>query len=152
MLEFFHYLHITGGILIGGSEILIGYVIYPAMLELAPEPRRDFHKAINHYAGPFMGLAVAALLVGAIGRVWVSGVISGFSDLFQGYGLMVTIALVVLIAWQAVDGPNRSRMTKAADALDTETFTALFKRGRIVSTTALIILVALMGAMRLGLY
>lgn len=152
MLEFFHYLHITGGILIGGAEILIGFVIYPAMLKLDPEPRRDFHKAINQYAGPFMGIAVLALLVGAIGRVWVSGVISGFGDLFYGYGLMVTIALVVLIAWQAFDVPNRAQMTKAADALDNKTFTARFKRGRVVSTTALIVLIGIMGALRLGLY
>lgn len=152
MFELFHYLHVSAGIFIGGSEILISYVVLPAMLKLGPQPRKDYILAINKYAGPLMVTALLALLIGAFGQVWTSGVISGFGDLFQGYGLMVTLALVVLIAWQGFDGPNRSKMTKAAEALDTEQFKTTYKRGRIATTLALTLLIALMGAMRLGLY
>ena len=152
MLEFFHYLHILSAIVLAGGEVIYGWVIAPSLLKLDAEVRRDYFTSLNAFAAKVLGIAAAGTLIGGIGRAWTSGTIAGFGDLFSGYGLMTTIALVLFILLFGLDGPNRARQQRTIESLDTDGFTRAFKVGRMTNAVLLILIVGVMGAMRLGLY
>lgn len=152
MLAFFHYIHVAAGATIIGAEIITGWVIYPAYLKLSAEQRREQFPELVRRIGPIMAGALILILIGGIGQVWVSGVVTDWGDLTYGYGLLVSLAVLTVAGWVIVDGLLRGQVDKAIEALDTEGYESGFKRLRMVSGTALVIIIGLMGAMRLGLY
>lgn len=152
MLELFHFLHVAAGATAIGGEIMLGWVIFPALLKLSPEARRDQFVIMTKMTSPIMGAALLLILVAGIGRVWVSGYVTSPSDLTHGYGLLVSLALVALIVWAGLEIVLRERLLKAADALDTAAYETGYRRVRLVSATAMLIILALMVSMRLGLY
>lgn len=152
MLELFHFLHVAAGATAIGGEIMLGWVIFPALLKLSPVARRDQFVIMTKMTSPIMGAALLLILVAGIGRVWVSGYVTSPSDLTHGYGLLVSLALVALIVWAGLEIVLRERLLKAADALDTAAYETGYRRVRLVSATAMLIILALMVSMRLGLY
>ena len=152
MLEIFHYLHIAAGATAIGGEIILGWVIFPSLLKLSPEARRDQFATMMKMTSPIMTAALLFILVGGIGQVWVSGIITSLGDLTHGYGLMVSLAVLSLLLWIGLEIPLRNRLDKASEALDTKAYTFEFKRVRLVTLAAMVVIVAIMGALRLGLY
>ena len=152
MLEFFHFLHMMAGVAFGGASLLFAWVVAPALVQMEPEARAAHFDTLVRYATPFMATTGILALVGGIGRAWTAGPIDRFRDLLSGYGLMVTLALVVFIVWGAFDGRNRGRMAKAIAAKDNEALAREVGTSRTVTSAALLVILGLMGAMRLGLY
>lgn len=152
MLQTFHFVHMIAGVVYGGSAMIFAWAILPALHRMEPEARSEHFATLQRYATPLMATAGALVLFGGIARAWVSGQIAGFGDLFSGYGLMVTLALVVFVVWQGWDGMTRTRIGRAIAANDTETLGRIVGPFRAVTSIALLIVLGLMGAMRLGLY
>jgi len=152
MFELVHFLHVISGVVYGGASLLFAWVVAPALQNMEPEARLAHYRTLVRYATPFMATAGIVVFVAGIARAWVSGAIAGFGDLFSGYGLMVTLAVVAFVVWGALDGRSRSRMTKAIEAKDSAAFAREVGPSRIITTVALLVILGLMGAMRLGLY
>jgi putative copper export protein len=152
MLATFHFVHMIAGVVYGGGVMLFAWGILPTLHRMEPEARATSFNTLQRYASPLMATAGILVLLGGIARAWVSGQIAGFGDLFSGYGLMVTLALVVFVVWQGWDGMTRARISRAIEAKDTETLGRIVGPFRWVNSIALLIILGLMGAMRLGLY
>lgn len=152
MLEFIHYLHVVSAVTYGGSVVLFGWVVAPALYRMEPDARAEHFAALEKLAAPVVaGSAILAVLTGVI-RVWLSGAVGSFGDLFSGYGLMATLAVAVIVVWQAIDTPGRARMSKAVANRDTDTFGREYRRSRTLDALALLIILGLMVSMRMGLY
>lgn len=152
MLQTFHFIHMIAGVVYGGAAVIFAWVILPALHRMQPEARGEHFTTLQRYATPVMVTAGALVFVGGIARAWVSGHISGFGDLFSGYGLMVTLAFVVFVLWQGWDGMTRTRIGRAIADGDTEALGRIVGPFRAVTSIALLVILGLMGAMRLGLY
>ncbi len=152
MLQTFHIIHVIAGVVYGGAAMLFAWVILPSLHRMEPEARIEFFKVLQGYATPLMATAGALVFFGGIARAWVSGQIDGLSGLFTGYGLMVTLAFVVFVVWQGWDGMTRARIGRVIADKDTEALGRIVGPFRAVTSIALLIVLGLMGAMRLGLY
>ena len=152
MLEFFHYVHIVFGVVWGGGSIAFSWIVLPALVLLEPTNRHDALSALAKLAGPVMVTSAILTMVGGLGRALIGGAISSVWDLSHGYGLLVSIALVVVIGWVIVDERGRQALIKAAEDGDTAEFARLAGRDKIITTSVIAVVLGLMGALRLGLY
>lgn len=152
MLELFHYLHVIFAVIWGGGSILFSWVILPTLVQLEPTARHEALTTMAKIAGPVMITAAVLTLVGGIGRVLVSGSVSSLADLTHGYGLVALIALILVIAWAAFDERGRTGLMKASADGDTGEFARLARRDKLVTTSVLLVVLGLMGALRLGHY
>lgn len=150
MLDVFHFLHIAGATVFVGSVIFFDWAVGGALLRAEPEDRPNIALAIRPFSGPLIMGSLAVTLVAGIGRLLASGAIQSVGDLFSGYGLKATIALIVVIGSEAFVAPLRKRMRKAIDDHDDSAFARALRNHRAINTGVLVLVLLLMVAMRLG--
>lgn len=150
MLDLFHFLHITGATVFVGSVIFFDWGVGGALLRAKPEDRPAIALAIRPFSGPLIMGSLAVTLLAGIGRLYASGAIQSAADLFSGYGLRATIALVVVVGSEAFVAPLRKRMRKAIDDHDDGAFLCAIRNHRSINTGVLVLVLLLMVAMRMG--
>jgi len=151
MLELFHFFHIAGATVFVGSVVFFDWAVGGALLGAKPEDRPNIALAIRPFSGPLIMGSLAVTLLAGIGRLFASGAIQSFGDLFQGYGLRAMIALVIVLGSEAFAAPLRKRMRKAIDDHDGGAFFCAIRNHRSLNTGVIVIVLLLMISMRLGL-
>lgn len=152
MLELIHFIHIFSGIIFVGSVIFFEWVIGTAMMEMAPSVRKDLSQKLRKISGIVLYGSLAVVVITGISRLFMSGIIQTIDDLFSGYGLRATLAFVLIILFEAVNGPMYKRLRIGIDNEDDEMFIKYLTRSRLISLMALITIVFLMVSMRMGMY
>ena len=152
MLELIHYTHVLAGAVFIGGVIFWEWVLGWTLSDMSPEERRATSRYLRKYSGSFILWAMVITVLAGIARLLMSGMIGSFADLFQGYGLRATLALVAVIAGEALMSPLRKRMRRGIDEMDNDMFLRAYHRHRIVTTSLVAIVLFLMVSMRMGIY
>ncbi|MGR3291156.1 MAG: hypothetical protein ACU0C9_08180 [Paracoccaceae bacterium] len=152
MLEVIHYLHIVSAVVYAGGTVSFGWIIAPSLFSIQPDARAEHFAILEKLAIPVIITSAILVVLTGIARVWISGAIGSFSDLFSGYGLMAALALLVIVVWRVFQAPSHTRLAKAIADKDTEAFGREYRRLRLLDSIALLIILGLMVAMRMGLY
>ena len=152
MLEIIHFLHIVSAVVYAGGTVAFGWINAPSLFSMQPEARAEHFAILEKLAMPVITTSAILVVLTGIARIWISGAIGSFSDLFSGYGLMAALALLVIVVWQVIDAPSRTRLAKAIADKDTDAFCREYRRSRLLDSFALLIILGLMVAMRMGMY
>jgi len=154
MLDLVHYLHLLSGTIWAGGAIFTAFVVEPALLRLEPQAIRTFLPAAGRFAGPLMATSGIILLLSAVGRTWLGGAISSFSDLGSPYGLYAILALVLVLAVTIAGGRHRGRI-QAILAGEGDPRPALARNWRgqaVVTGVGILAILAVMTILGMGLY
>lgn len=150
MLDLFHYVHILSATVFVGSSVFFDWALGGALMRAEPSERQRLALAVRPFSGPLIMGSLALTLLTGIGQLLVSGAIIELRDLLVGYGLLGTLALVVVVASEGVAGPLRRKMRAAIDAQDDGAFQRHARSHRLFNSVILLAVLTLMVAMRMG--
>lgn len=150
MLEILHFIHITAAAIFVGSVVFFDWVLGAALGRQSADERKNLILAVRPFSGPVLIWSLTVTLTAGIGRLWVSGAVTEWGDLWQGYGLRAVAALIIVVASEGLAAPIRKRLRAAIDQGDTENFRRHLTRQRALNSVVLIVVLLLMASMRMG--
>ncbi|EAR50678.1 hypothetical protein OG2516_06262 [Oceanicola granulosus HTCC2516] len=147
-LAVLHYVHVVWA----GGGIFYALAVVPTLIARGPAAA-PLYGQLARRAAPLMGAAGGLVLLSGLLRLWAEPRIDSFGALWSGYGLAVLAALLLVFVAEGNGGPIRARLGRLAadpDAFSREA-PALARRDAAVFVPAVLLILALMVAMRLGL-
>ena len=150
MLDLVHFVHIAGATVFVGSVVFFDWAVGGALARMTPEARKSAAHAIRPFSGPIIMGSLAVTLLAGIARLFLSGAVTGWADLFSGYAGRAILALVIVIASEGLAAPFRKHMRAGIDTLDDSAFLLWWKRYRSLNALVLAAVLLLMVSMRMG--
>lgn len=150
MLDAFHYVHILSATVFVGSSVFFDWALGGALMRADPAERQRLALAVRPFSGPLIMGSLALTLLTGVGQLLVSGAVTEWTDLFIGYGLLGSAALLVVVASEGYAGPLRRKMRAAIDSFDDGAFQRFARWHRLFNTIVLLAVLTLMVTMRLG--
>ena len=148
-----HYIHVLAGVVWGGGIILVAWVVFPLIGQQSFGSAKEMFARVESLAGPVLATSGVLVYAAGIARGWMGGVTS-FPDLMEPYGRTVLGAFFIVTVFMGIEGAMRSRLRKSL--ADEATFAASFQKAmrlnRLLITGGVVIIIAIMAALRLGLY
>lgn len=154
MLIAVHMLHLISAVTWAGGLIYLSVVVYPMMARLPVAEARQVFAGVARISSPLMGVTGLLAFASGIARAWLAGV-QAWGDLTSGYGLIVATAFGIAFFWLGgVDGlfRRRFRLTLRDDAAFAAGARRMARGNALRICGGVVVVLALMGALRLGLY
>ena len=152
MFEIIHYIHIAAAATFVGAVIFFDWAVGTAMLKMSPEERLKLSSSLSKPAMMVIIISLLLTVAAGITRLFMSGAIQTWSDLFTGYGLRATLAIAVIVISELIATPFRKKMREGLQGLDDRKFVLNYRTQAIITAVMLGLVLYLMVAMRMGLY
>jgi len=149
-MDLLHYFHILAATVFVGNSVFFDWALSGALMKMETSERQRTALAVRPLSGPLIMGSLAVTLITGIGQLLVMGAVTEFGDLLVGYGLLGSLALVVVVASEGVAGPLRRRMRAALDGYDDLAFRRAAANHRMFNSLVLLGVLTLMVAMRMG--